>query len=168
MTMLFSGPLSESDFLSAQRLHHKWSSAKWLAAGGTSLLAVAACGALIMTGRPRGLGVILLCGVFGAWIGGAVTRFGYIPWKGRKVFRQQQALHRPFEMSWDSQVLTCRNATGESRIPWSDFVRWKENERLFLLYVSDVLFQLVPKQIFPNQDAVTAFRRVLAEHIVAR
>ena len=78
------------------------------------------------------------------------------------------ALHRPFEMSWDSQVLTCRNATGESRIPWSDFVRWKESERLFLLYVSDVLFQLVPKQIFPNQDAVTAFRRVLAEHIVAR
>src|SRR5262245_4243834 len=151
MITLFSGPLSESDFLSAQRLHYKWSSGKWIAAGAVSMLAVAACVALIVNGRPRGLGVILLCGVFGAWIGGAVTRFGYIPWKGRKVFRQQQALHRPFEMSWDSQVLTCQNATGESRIPWSDFIRWKENERLFLLYVSDVASQFIPKQMFPNQ-----------------
>ena len=47
------------------------------------------------------------------------------------------------------------------RTLWTDFVNWKENERVFLLYYSDVLFLVVPKGAFLDSTCSNAFRAKL-------
>ena len=161
--------LTEADYLAAQRLHLRWPWWRRVVIGIAFLLAITACGQMIWGSRkPEPASFVLACGVLGAVVGVAGLRLVYLPWKSRQVFRQQQMLHRPFEVSWDAATFTCRNANGETRTPWSDFIRWKEDDGFFLLYHSDVLFQTLPKRVFADAEAVAAFRRLLEQHVKAR
>ncbi len=81
-----------------------------------------------------------------------------IPWQARRRFRQQKSLHREVKMRFAESGVNAVNETGRVTIPWSDYLRWKENDHIVLLYVSDTNFHMIPKSFF--QD-VTETRRFL-------
>ena len=89
----------------------------------------------------------------------------YVPYKAKKVYRQQKSLQLPFEVMVTKEGLNCSNEIGKSNIPWGNFLKWKENNNLFLIYYSDVLFQMLPKRLFNNLDDINAFRSVLSSNI---
>jgi hypothetical protein len=156
--------LEERDYLSAQALHRRWSKRKTIIV----LLSVVGAGVL---------GVVLWCqgaqsiaggvigGLVGGTIGGSVVRYGYIPWKAKRVFRQQKSLQREFSLSWNADGAHVKDANGDYSSAWSDFVRWKENDRLFLLYLSDVMFYMIPKRAFSSQSQLGEFRAHLARGV---
>lgn len=49
--------------------------------------------------------------------------------------------------------------------PWSDYLRWKEGGKCFLLYMSDNLFQIVPKRFFHSDSDIDTFREMLTMRI---
>ena len=156
--------LEELDYLGAQALHRRWSKRKTIVV-------------LLLTVGAGVLGVVLWCqgawsiaggiigGLVGGAIGGSVVRYGYIPWKAKRVFRQQKSLQRQFNLSWNADGVHVKDANGEYSSAWTDFVRWKEDDRLFLLYISDVMFYMIPKHAFPSESLLDEFRTHLARGV---
>jgi len=71
-----------------------------------------------------------------------------------------------FVASDDGFTIQMENALVKK--PWSDFLKWKEGKTLFVVYISDNMFQLVPKRFFSLPEDVTSFRNLLNAKVAAR
>lgn len=173
--MALRAQLQEEDYVAATSLHsrvsRRMSLVGWLA---ILILALTAAGVWVF-GRDR-LSAGQLAGLLGGSIGGVAggliatfgTRYLYVPWKAKRVFRQQRSLQLPFDFSWDDEGLLSRNEQGSYKHLWSDLLRWKENDRLFLVYISDAMFLILPKRTFSNPEDLISFRTLLQSRVVRR
>jgi hypothetical protein len=80
----------------------------------------------------------------------AFFQFVLIPYQLGRVFKQQKDLSAPFEIELTDEEFYFRNEFGNSRMPWGDFVKWKESADLLLLYRSNAAFHLLPKRLFTS------------------
>jgi hypothetical protein len=80
-----------------------------------------------------------------------------------RLFQQQKELSSPMEieLSEDGFGLTYRY--GKSLVPWADFVKWKEDQHLILLYRSDALISFLPKRFLAGADEVEYVRGLLGQ-----
>ena len=164
ITVMIIAKLEELDYLNAQTLHHRWSRQKAIVV----ILLVIIAGVLgwvlwFQGARPITGGII--GGLIGGAIAALIVRYVYVPWKARRVFRQQKSLHHEFTLSWNADGVHSKNANGEYSSGWSDFIRWKENECLFLLYLSDLMFYMVPKRAFSGDAELEDFRGHLVKGV---
>ena len=82
-----------------------------------------------------------------------VLNFGvYLPWKTRRMYRQQKALQRELTYRFDDSSVFASNENGESTTPWEDYLKWKQNDQMILLYLSDCLYQMIPRSMFGQPD----------------
>ncbi len=91
-------------------------------------------------------------------------RYLLLPRRIRRIYQQQVDLQAPFSVQITPEALLFESEVGKSRRPWSDFVKWKENDDLLLLYYSDVLFTVLPKRIFTDEAQITQVRTALHKH----
>lgn len=77
-----------------------------------------------------------------------------------------RSMRLSFELSWSDAGFTARDSNGQYTTPWSNFIKSKEDGRLFLLYYSDLLFHLVPKQAFPSENSLSEFRSRVQKNVV--
>ena len=168
MNSLLPIQLDEADYLTAQALHSKLSR-NWIAIFWLAMLALAAVTVWVLTygreslssGEMAGLVGGTLGGLIGGVVGGLVVRYFYVPWKHKRIFRQQTSLHLPFRFSWSNEEIVSENERGSIKTKWSEIVKWKENDQLFLLYISDVMFLIFPKRAFPDQHELSRFQDAL-------
>ena len=85
----------------------------------------------------------------------------YLPWKTRRIYRQQKALHRELRMKFDDVGVTAENENGRSSTPWEDYLKWKQNDQLILLYFSDCLYHMVPKRFFADAHDFEKLRELI-------
>lgn len=71
-----------------------------------------------------------------------------MPWRLKKIFWQQKSLQRPFELEFTDSHLSVFSENGHVTLAWTDFVKWKKNKRMILIYQSDALAHLVPLRAF--------------------
>ncbi len=161
---MISARLEESDYLCAQFLDRRWQPRNIVGAIALSCLACAISWLLWSTGKWI-IAAGILGGLVGGAIGGSIVRYVYVPWKTKRVFRQQKSLQREFTLSWETTGVQTKSVNGEFTCNWSDFIRWKENEILFLLYLSDIQFLMVPKRAFSNMTEIDLFRSNIAQGI---
>lgn len=94
--------------------------------------------------------------IFVMMVGGMVA-FGYFvqgPRNAKKTFEQTREMHGPMEVEVTTEGLKMTNPLGYSLRPWDFFRRWKENQRLFLLYLAENQILILPKRSVP--DAMVA------------
>lgn len=152
--------LEAEDYASALTLHSRWTKKRaW-----TTVVAALA-GLALMATFNRWL-LVAGGGIVGGAVGGAIAyeaaRRLVLPRRSRKLFAQQKNLRRPVEFSWDAHGLAYISANGSGNTPWTDYVKWRENERMLLLYHSDALFQMLPKRAFSNDDQLHSLLAELA------
>lgn len=165
--------LEESDYLAAQALHSKLSR-NWVVAFWLAMLPLAAVTVWVLVygrdnlsnGEVAGLVGGTLGGLIGGVVGGLGVRYFFVPWKHKRVFRQQTSLHLPFRFSWSEEEILSENERGSIKTKWSEIVKWKEDDRLFLLYISDVMFLIFPKRAFADQRELSQFRHALNSRAV--
>ena len=104
----------------------------------------------------------------GALIGGRIGRRVSIAGGAKRRYRQQRGLQRPYTVSWTSDAITFASEQGASTIPWADFHNLRETDNLFLLFLSDANFLIVPKRAFPDALLLDAFRDVVGSRFVVR
>lgn len=163
--MIIRGVLEWKDYLKALRLHMQ--PRFWLRIAGYILLvAFIIIFALMLLGfhddksdLPIAVGVSFVFLYLFAWY------TIYIPYKARKIFKQQKSLQIPFEVVVSKEGVHVSNEIGEAKIPWDNFQKWKENKNLFLIYHSDVLFQMLPKRLFGSIEKQASFRKTLTLNI---
>lgn len=152
--------LDVEDYRAAQLLHSQWTRKRFLAFLGIALL-----GALLMALRQEWSLIVgggLLGGVLGGAVGAEIVRRLVLPRRSRRVFAQQKNLQRPVTMHWDSEELRWSSADGSGKTCWVDFVKWRRNDRVLLLYHSDLLFQLLPMRAFTSEELWASFETELA------
>ena len=91
--------------------------------------------------------------------------FVYIPWKTRRAYKQQKALQRKLSMRFEESGLSVHTEHSDGTTPWSDFLKWKENSHLFLVYLSDCLYFMIPKRMISGPDDVERIRQTLLTKI---
>ena len=161
--MEFRGTFTASDLVAAQWLHVRPRPAYALV--GIAILGTAIFATWHSFSKPNPgsnawllLGSVVLIGASALWTWHRTTR----------TFRQRKDLQRAIRFETTDSGLITENETGRGTTPWSDFLRWKENERLFLLYLSDDMFHIVPKSFFGAKDDVPEFRELLIAKVGRR
>lgn len=145
------GQYDFADFKKAQKLHSQQSRlSTWIGyyVIGVLVLATFGGGVLAITGLlPWSIEVYpaLFLGVY------VLFQFVVIPHQLARVFNQQKDLSAPFEMELNDHEFSLKNQFGASHLPWNNFVKWKENKDILLLYRSDIMFNLLPKRLFRNE-----------------
>jgi hypothetical protein len=107
--------------------------------------------------------IVLLLVVTAMIVG--LLQFVLVPWRARKIYNQQKELSMPFEMEIREDGLSASNELSSSRRPWNNFLKWKENRDMFLLYHSDVMATIIPKR-FLKPEQLEAIKRHLRENNV--
>jgi hypothetical protein len=94
--------------------------------------------------------------------------FLYAPYRLRRQFRQFKALQREQFLTTTDSGLTTATEHGSATVPWSDLLRWKEGNTLFMLYVADCTYYLVPKRFFASEADIQGFRKILQSKVARR
>jgi hypothetical protein len=82
-----------------------------------------------------------------------------LPGKVEKLYRQYKGLAEPMSFCWDVEVIEGENAEGYGRRKWKDFVRMREDDEVFLLYVTDQLWHVYAKRWFASSSQIDEFRK---------
>jgi YcxB-like protein len=160
------GQYSLDDFKQAQQLHARQAAASY----GTRVFLVAIAllfyGSLIvlvLLGRllwPYLLAPLALLLVF------LLYQYVYKPFMLGQTFKKHKDLSAPFEMELSEEGLRVSNPNGSAMIPWNNFLKWTEGKDMVLLYRSYIMFQMVPKRLFPRESDLQFLREQLTRNNV--
>ena len=95
----------------------------------------------------------------------AFITFIWVPRKVRRTYAQRKDLHHDISMVVTNSGIASQTERGNSTKPWSDYLKWKEDKNIFLLYLSDQMFQMVPKRFFATHEDIDAFRSMVRHSI---
>ena len=144
------------DYISAHRLHHQ-QTRKVFPIIAVAILGV---GILLAFWGSTFLASIAIFGGIGGLLGNWWDERVGLPDKARKLYGQFKGISEPYEMSWNADYLESRNANGQGKRKWKDYVRFKENEDVFLLYITDQLWEAIPKRCFESASQLEEFRQL--------
>lgn len=88
-----------------------------------------------------------------------------VPYKCRRAYEQRKDLQKECTLLPSDEGLSFKSADVEGMKAWSDYLKWKEGKSVFLLYVSDNLYQLVPKRFFATEADIENFRDTLTRRV---
>lgn len=137
--------LSADDYLKAQWLHHRYSVQSLLRISIILALLAVALYALLDTPLPLFIAAAYLafCLLF---------NLVYLKWKSNRAYRQQKSLQTPIHIEWNEQNILFSQENGRNDMKWSDFLKYKANKDIILLYYSDALFSMVPTRTFETTE----------------
>jgi hypothetical protein len=108
------------------------------------------------------LPVLILPGIYLLW------RYLILPKNINRIFNQQKDLHSPFTIEISEDDFIYSNEYGQTKRPWSNIVKWKENDQIFSIYHSDVALTIIPKRSFINQDQINLVQTFLSNTIAPK
>lgn len=162
----FGGQLTADDYVAANKLHMQkrgWRRVMWIVfwvlLGVGALLSADIAIQDPKAGLPPLLLILLIAAVQ------LFVRLFYFPSRVRRVYSQQRNLQLPFESVCTDSGIESSNANSTNRLPWNHLIRWKEGPALFVVYQSDLIFNIVPKRCFAEPEQVDAFRSLLIERL---
>jgi hypothetical protein len=161
MTHKFSYQLIEPDYIAANRLNFwVWVKSKkalrFIAIVGVIYaglgaafafsdgmpLSAANIGKIAGIALLASIGVLTICSALG---------YAYLPRRTRKLMVQQKAHHLPMEYLIDTDALAWKNEITDTRLPYQFVHKWAENDRIFLVYHSDMAFNVIAKDVAGKQ-----------------
>ncbi|MFA6286892.1 MAG: YcxB family protein [Opitutaceae bacterium] len=129
-----------------------------------TLLAAALAGEVwtfLLSGQsPPGMVLLILAPVYFA-----LFYFVFIPFGSRRIFRQQKNLQDPATFAFTDQGMRVDSVRGHMELPWSDFHKWKANDKVLLLYHSSAIFNMIPRRAFATAADFAAFRELVERHL---
>jgi hypothetical protein len=88
-----------------------------------------------------------------------VALFGIVvPLRIGRTYRQRKDLQRPCTFVPSEAGLRVETEGSGGVKPWSDYLKWKEGKSTFLLYMSDNMYQAIPKRFFSSTEEIDRFR----------
>ncbi len=107
---------------------------------------------LVTQGTSSGWSLVIYPLAVGALI--AAYWFGLRPYQITRMYNQQKDLSSPFEIELTEEGYNINNSYGSGRMPWKDFVKWKADEKIFLLYRNDTMFNMIPRRLLQDETDV--------------
>ena len=163
--------LEEAEYLEANMLATRWTIKRWLFIGGQSAMFLV-IGLYLMygSGVPPGfhfVGLLLIFWIVLMWSVGLTAQALLVPYRLGRRFRERKALQRSSTLSWDAKGLTVENVNGHMLIPWSDFLKWRQNENFLLLYPTRLTCTPIPKRAFTQPDQLPGLLKLIEQNMGA-
>ncbi|MCL4688479.1 MAG: YcxB family protein [Burkholderiales bacterium] len=150
---MITATLTVDDYIAAHRLHHQGRRLFYVIGAAVLILGVGLSFTTLHSWAPiavfTGIG-----GLLGQWWDDRVG----LPQKVRKLYGQFKGLSDPMSFNWDSECIEGSSAEGHGKRKWSDYVRLKEDDDIFLLYITDQLWHAYPKRWFTSPEQLAEFR----------
>lgn len=134
--MKVRGTLRESDYVRSQFLHVR--PRPIFAIIGTLLFILA----VVMAIYSQSLILVGCLAYFLLWF------LVFIPWRAKKHYRQYKAMSEPVCIEATDMGLSFESSTGRGIIPWDHVNKWRNNDKLLLVYPAGNVFHLVPRHFF--------------------
>jgi hypothetical protein len=164
--MKLKGQLLWTDYLNSQLLHARWSGPGIIVSYGILLImALGVLGSLYLVAVGAFPFVMMIPGIIFVILI-LLYRYIYFPDRVKRIFFQQKELALPFEIEVTDAGLIVSNELGHGTRPWKNFIKWKEDKELLILYHSDVLYSILPKRIFSDPRQVEMIKAHLEENKV--
>jgi hypothetical protein len=91
--------------------------------------------------------------------------FGFwYPLRARRIYREYKAASLPFSAEITEHGIQVDNELGKGLLPWSHIRKWREGSSVFLLYPTDALYHILPKDVF-SPESMQEFRKTLNERL---
>ena len=79
----------------------------------------------------------------------------------RRRFKQDKLVRKPVSASWDEEAYEAEQPGARNHIPWRDYMNIREDRHLFLFFLSDYNYQILPKRALTSEQ-IADLQRVLA------
>lgn len=152
---MITASLTVEDYIAAHRLFYRRVRTQFYRASALTLF-IGLLFALKESGNwPQ---IVIWAGVGGLIGNWWEDRFG-LPQKVEKLYGQFKGISEPLTFSWDSEHIEGQSTEGHGKRKWTDYVRFREDETVFLLYITDHLWHVYPKRWFGNPSQLEEFRK---------
>ena len=94
-----------------------------------------------------------------------VLVFVFFPYHSRTQYRQLKILHAPMKLILDETSFRIESPNWRQKTDWKDYRRWIEGKKMFLVYPSASIFQIIPKRAFHSSADIDWLRNLLSEQI---
>ena len=93
---------------------------------------------------------------FGGAAGGFISYFTVllliIPFNAKRQYKQNRALSSEMFMHLSEQGVNLKAETGESNLQWNDIHKWKYGKGIYLLYITNDMFHVIPSRALTNEN----------------
>ena len=90
----------------------------------------------------------------------ACLHYLYLSWAGRRTYACQPLAMVEYSFALRPEGLETISDRGQTFLRWEDFIRWRMNDKMTLIYLAPNLFQIFPNRLaeqgFPIEDLKTA------------
>ena len=143
--MNYNYKLSESEVVTAMKIHGK----------ASKLILGVLCSVAV---------VFILIGIFtkykflgfGSVLGGVIGYFSalmlVIPFYAKRHFKQNKALKNEISVQFSEQGINFKGESGESTLQWSYIHKWKYDKGIYLLYITNNMFHIIPQRALTNES----------------
>lgn len=104
------------------------------------------------------LALVITATILGTSLG---IPLAFSPLMIRRRFKQDKLVRKPVSASWDEEAYEAEQPGVHNRIPWGDYMKIREDQHLFLFFLSDYNYQILPKRVL-TPEQVADLQRVLA------
>jgi YcxB-like protein len=165
--MKITGKLEWTDLMAAQRLQMQPASVNGLLRYVPHAVVVLVAGWLIyyaLGHDPFGLvlAAVLLV-IYAAAL--LLQQLVLIPRGVRRLYEQHKELQAPFSHEITPEALVTNNEFGNINRPWGHFAKWREDQNILLLYLTDVQFVPIPKRFITAEQLEALRARLQENHI---
>jgi hypothetical protein len=77
----------------------------------------------------------------------AGSRLFLVRYMARKSYRSYKAIQMPVHAELTADGLALRSSDGEGVLRWDKVLKWRQDDKLVLIYLAPRLFHIVPKSI---------------------
>ena len=155
------------DFINAQRLHRarlSWwrRSLRWLISVWVLLVFCAGLASWVTTNGLRFnahiLPVLVVC------LGWLLAVWMLPKYSWRKTFEKDQRLHQEVTIRISGEGIHFVTPNSDARAGWGLFTRYLESDKIFVLYQSNQIMNVIPKRFFGSGE-VQQFHELLREKV---
>ena len=159
--------LTADDYVAANKLFilkyatSRWPLISWLGFAAL-LLGMFFVPALQMHDAPFapvvyiGFAVVIALPFFQYFVGAAIF--------ARKAYAAQKTLQHPMTVSWSAEGFRSIAQQGDWNIPWGDYLKWAEDDKVILLYQGARVFNMLPKRVLTTAQ-VDDIRQVVGANV---
>ena len=166
--MKYTVHLQEQDQHDALGLHLRLRAAFRRILWGLAGVAVLGAGYVLYRGLGEGVwekDFILVLGIVGVF---AFFLRRNLRQAVAKNWQQQKALHQPYTFELSDEGYFVDAANGTMRMPWSNVHGWRSNDRILLLYQSDLLYNALPWRVVTDPTEKEKVLRLIESKLGAQ
>lgn len=79
----------------------------------------------------------------------------------RRRFKQEKLIRQPVSAGWDGEAYEAEQPGVHNRFAWRDYMKTREDQHLFLFFMSDYNYQILPKRAL-TPEQIEDLQRIFA------